>query len=76
MGQRFRRVIQVPEGISHLSHRARALLTHEKRTQNRGEQNNRQRWPQADYSANLDEQGDFDQRYRDKCQQKCHNILV
>ena len=66
VGQRLRGVPQLIEGAPDLTQRQRPLGANQGRSQDRCDHDDQQGRPQADGPADLDEQGDFDQRNRDE----------
>lgn len=76
MGEWFGRIRQRVKRTPDLRHRLCALSPHQAGTNNRGQNNDAQRAPQANRAANLDEKGDLDQRNADEQGQKPHTILI
>lgn len=68
-GEVLARITQIVEGLAEAQQFFSALTLHKIGTEDRGQQNDKQRRPQSDETANVDEKCDFDQRNRDKCQQ-------
>jgi len=56
--------------------RLQTLRAHQHRAEDRGCDHDRERGPKTDRTADLDEQGDLDQRYSEKQGEEPHNILV
>ncbi len=72
MGQVFGRVIEPGEGIAQIAHRHQALRAHQPGADDGGHNHDAQCRPQANGTADLNEQGNFNQRDGEKGQQQPH----
>lgn len=75
MRHRFGRVTQVTKGPLHICHRHQTLRAQKPRPEDRHRDHEAKSRPKTDPAADLDEQGDLDDRYHDEKGEKPHEKL-
>jgi hypothetical protein len=72
MGQGLGRIGKIAERPLQFGQRPRALAADQSGSGYGSQHDDKKRWPKADKTANLDEQGDFSQRNRKKSEKQPH----